>query len=250
MVSWWFSGCFWFEPFLNVTSVDFWYFRFMCLIPDVTKLKKQITSKSETNIDNFCNQNNVLADNFFISKVQFQIWKLFTNFVVCKLDGLFFQVGTFRWPCIPNCWSRCGDLSTSDTTNAPWQLHHDPLTKRVYNPNSFSQCSPYWKKYILKNELAELDRLIWLQTMSWYENPTSFWILNLRSPDRTKSVLSEFFRRSCRWSIGIHLEGWHQLSSESSMTIFPNVLSKYCWWFRNPAKQLRLVVYPIIYRVL
>ena len=24
----------------------------------------------------------------------------------------------------------------------------------------------------------------------------------------------------------------------------------YCWWFRNPANQLRLVVYPIIYRVL
>ena len=23
----------------------------------------------------------------------------------------------------------------------------------------------------------------------------------------------------------------------------------YCWWFRNPANQLRLVVYPIIYRV-
>ena len=25
--------------------------------------------------------------------------------------------------------------------------------------------------------------------------------------------------------------------------------STYCWWFRNPANQLRLVVYPIIYRV-
>ncbi len=24
----------------------------------------------------------------------------------------------------------------------------------------------------------------------------------------------------------------------------------YCWWFRYPANQLRLVVYPIIYRVL
>ena len=24
----------------------------------------------------------------------------------------------------------------------------------------------------------------------------------------------------------------------------------YCWWFRNPANQLRLVLYPIIYRVL
>ena len=24
----------------------------------------------------------------------------------------------------------------------------------------------------------------------------------------------------------------------------------YCWWFRNPANQLRLVAYPIIYRVL
>ncbi len=24
----------------------------------------------------------------------------------------------------------------------------------------------------------------------------------------------------------------------------------YCWWFRNPANQLRLVVYPIIYRAL
>ena len=24
----------------------------------------------------------------------------------------------------------------------------------------------------------------------------------------------------------------------------------YCWWFRNPANQLRLVVYPIIYKVL
>ena len=23
----------------------------------------------------------------------------------------------------------------------------------------------------------------------------------------------------------------------------------YCWWFRNPANQLRLVVYPIIFRV-
>ena len=26
--------------------------------------------------------------------------------------------------------------------------------------------------------------------------------------------------------------------------------SSYCWWFRNPANQLSLVVYPIIYRVL
>ena len=25
---------------------------------------------------------------------------------------------------------------------------------------------------------------------------------------------------------------------------------QYCWWFRNPANQLRLVVYPIIYKVL
>ena len=25
---------------------------------------------------------------------------------------------------------------------------------------------------------------------------------------------------------------------------------QYCWWFRNPANQLRLLVYPIIYRVL
>ncbi len=24
----------------------------------------------------------------------------------------------------------------------------------------------------------------------------------------------------------------------------------YCWWFRNPANQLRLVVYPMVYRVL
>ena len=24
----------------------------------------------------------------------------------------------------------------------------------------------------------------------------------------------------------------------------------YCWWFRNPANQLRLVAYPIVYRVL
>ena len=24
----------------------------------------------------------------------------------------------------------------------------------------------------------------------------------------------------------------------------------YCWWFRNPANQLRLVVYPMIYKVL
>ena len=25
---------------------------------------------------------------------------------------------------------------------------------------------------------------------------------------------------------------------------------KYCWWFRNPANQLRSVVYPILYKVL
>ena len=25
---------------------------------------------------------------------------------------------------------------------------------------------------------------------------------------------------------------------------------EYCWWFRNPANQLRLVVYPIVYKVL
>ena len=30
--------------------------------------------------------------------------------------------------------------------------------------------------------------------------------------------------------------------------IDPTIL--HCWWFRNPANQLRLVVYPIIYRVL
>ena len=28
------------------------------------------------------------------------------------------------------------------------------------------------------------------------------------------------------------------------------VVGYYCWWFRNPANQLRLVVYPIIYKVL
>ena len=27
------------------------------------------------------------------------------------------------------------------------------------------------------------------------------------------------------------------------------VVGKYCWWFRNPVNQLRLVVYPIVYRV-
>ena len=29
-----------------------------------------------------------------------------------------------------------------------------------------------------------------------------------------------------------------------------NIFHCYCWWFRNPAHQLRLVVYPIIYKVL
>ena len=30
----------------------------------------------------------------------------------------------------------------------------------------------------------------------------------------------------------------------------PNIRGWYCWWFRNPANQLRLVVYTIIYKVL
>ena len=30
----------------------------------------------------------------------------------------------------------------------------------------------------------------------------------------------------------------------------PKLFWKYCWWFRNPANQLRLVVYPMIYKVL
>ena len=31
---------------------------------------------------------------------------------------------------------------------------------------------------------------------------------------------------------------------------FPSFIWRYCWWFRNPVNQLRLVGYPIIYRVL
>ena len=30
----------------------------------------------------------------------------------------------------------------------------------------------------------------------------------------------------------------------------PGLIQTYCWWFRNPAKQLRLVVSPIFYKVL
>ncbi len=37
--------------------------------------------------------------------------------------------------------------------------------------------------------------------------------------------------------------------SELGYIIFRFHVSSYCWWFRNPANQLRLVVYPIIYRV-
>ncbi len=45
-------------------------------------------------------------------------------------------------------------------------------------------------------------------------------------------------RRMTGWSSWSHVE-------RSSTTH-----QKYCWWFRNPANQLRLVVYPIIYRCL
>ena len=37
---------------------------------------------------------------------------------------------------------------------------------------------------------------------------------------------------------------WHRKPLKHIQTL------KYCWWFRNPANQLRLVVYPIMYRVL
>ena len=49
---------------------------------------------------------------------------------------------------------------------------------------------------------------------------------------------------------------WHSLQSYFSWFKTPGFKTKktwdsyYCWWFRNPANQLRLVVYPIIYRVL
>ena len=45
---------------------------------------------------------------------------------------------------------------------------------------------------------------------------------------------------------------WSFCSSISSSLAFKTPASismSYCWWFRNPANQLRLVVHPILYRV-
>ena len=61
-----------------------------------------------------------------------------------------------------------------------------------------------------------------------------------------------------------HLSYWCSSWPFREMCSFPREMSEswvirwnsvdltgsYCWWFRNPANQLRLVAYPIIYRVL
>ena len=47
---------------------------------------------------------------------------------------------------------------------------------------------------------------------------------------------------------------WQPLAEETWQKYPPRICGEefpyqsYCWWFRNPANQLRLVVYPIIYR--
>ena len=55
--------------------------------------------------------------------------------------------------------------------------------------------------------------------------------------------------RGCRWGLSSIA---HILISAngSKLPWFPYNNCSYCWWFRNPANQLRLVVYPTIYRVL
>ena len=56
--------------------------------------------------------------------------------------------------------------------------------------------------------------------------------------------------RSFIWS---NLFPEHQLTSihiASCRCKHPKMTNSYCWWFRNPAHQLRLVVHPVIYRVL
>ena len=50
--------------------------------------------------------------------------------------------------------------------------------------------------------------------------------------------LGEYF-----WITFSRHRGWLQIQ------VLGDVLN-YCWWFRNPANQLRLVLYPIIFRVL
>ena len=59
--------------------------------------------------------------------------------------------------------------------------------------------------------------------------------------------------RSCGLLFGAIFFPEHQLTSihiASCRCKNPKMTNSYCWWFRNPAHQLRLVVHPVIYRVL
>ena len=48
--------------------------------------------------------------------------------------------------------------------------------------------------------------------------------------------------------------GWKAFSNLRAKIIlrqrFAQIVHSYCWWFRNPANQLRLIVHPIICKVL
>lgn len=108
--------------------------RFRCLIRDLTEFKTHHFKICNTHWQ-VCNQNNILTcfgRCLFISRV----FKVMFKFRLKQFSSIFrlwcvrmtvfsLQVGTFGWPCIPNWRPRCGDVSTSDTTNAPRRLQRN-----------------------------------------------------------------------------------------------------------------------------
>ena len=118
---------------LKVTS-GFSILRFRCLICDLTEFKTHHFKIWNTHRQ-VCNRNNILTcfgRCLFISKV----FKVMFTFRLKQFSSIFrlwcvrmtvfsLQVGTFGWPCIPNWRPRCGDVSTSDTTNAPRRLQRN-----------------------------------------------------------------------------------------------------------------------------
>ena len=69
-------------------------------------------------------------------------------------------------------------------------------------------------------------------------------LVYMKDTKKTTSLNSD------RWAVGRHFLGGGGASRLQYHLFlwYHRFLGPYCWWFRNPANQLRLVVYPTIYR--